>query len=317
MAERNPIEILAAISDAPQQPDSQFAARLLDDLLIDLLAESPTDVGDAPVGELRAIDVPQTADVPAMDLLTGANERTENMTRNRIVGGALAIAAAVALIVGVVFLVDDNDDDVETAQETGATTSAPPTTPSASVFGTAQALSIADAYFAAYEAGDAASVMALLTEDATFGDNFSNGPVPRSEWELNVVWSLAQGTVLTTPECTAAAEDGITVNCTHGTRDAVGLALDSAQIPTRTTMLVAPEGISDFQEFFGNPDQGDTGFPFTDWMQVNHPEDAETPGCCASDTVEESVARGELRAQYATEWAAYLEANGCEYDDGC
>jgi len=35
------------------------------------------------------------------------------------------------------------------------------------------------------------------------------------------------------------------------------------------------------------------------------------------ETVEEAEAAGTLRAQYAEEWAKYLEANGCTYLDGC
>lgn len=182
------------------------------------------------------------------------------------------------------------------------------------------ALDVADAYFEAFDERDADSVMALFTEDATFGASFDDGPIPRSEWEQRVVWAMAQGTVLTTPECSVRdvpTEGDITVTCVHGTRDAVVLALDSEQIPTTTTMVVAPEGISDFNEGFGNPDFADTGLPFTAWMRSNHPEEAETTGCCEGDTAEKSVARGELRAQYTQEWAAYLKANSCGYLDRC
>ncbi len=53
-------------------------------------------------------------------------------------------------------------------------------------------------------------------------------------------------------------------------------------------------------------------------MQANHPDDADKVDCCEGDTVEESVARGELRSAYADLWVAYLEANGCTHQDvGC
>ena len=53
-------------------------------------------------------------------------------------------------------------------------------------------------------------------------------------------------------------------------------------------------------------------------MLANHPEDASEVDCCSGDTVEESIARGTLRSEYADKWVAYLEANGCTYQDqGC
>ena len=82
-------------------------------------------------------------------------------------------------------------------------------------------------------------------------------------------------------------------------------------------MVVVPEGINDFQILFGNPDFEATGVPFHRWMEANHPEDAEMTNCCAGDTAEESVVRGELRAQYAQDWAAYLEANDCNFRLSC
>jgi len=312
MAERNPIETLAGISDAPQQPESQFAERLLDDLLTDLVSEAIDVVGDAPVVELRAVDAPQTADVPAMDLLTGANERTENVTRNRIVGGALAIAAAIALIVGGILLVDD-DDDVETSQETGATTTAPPTS-SAPVFGSAQALSVVDAYFAANGAGDFAALRALFTLDA----DLSSGMI--GEDEMVFAWNVAQGTTLSARECAAAepsTEDAVIVICTFLNHDAVVQAVDGPPVPIRLALTITPDGIGKESGSFGKPDFNTVANPLDIWMKENHPEDVRAVGFGNWTSIEEAEQNGALFAQYAAEWAAYLEANGCEYDEGC
>ena len=82
-------------------------------------------------------------------------------------------------------------------------------------------------------------------------------------------------------------------------------------------MTITPDGISEFRDRFGPPDHNVTERPFTTWMEENHPQDAEAAGCCEGDTVEQSIARGELRAQYAAEWAAYLETNDCTFDEGC
>lgn len=101
----------------------------------------------------------------------------------------------------------------------------------------------------------------------------------------------------------------VTVTYKHETRDAVILAIDSKPMPTIIVMTFTPDGISDLKERYGSPDFADTGGPFNLWMEANHPEDADAAGCCEADTIEESVARGQLRAQYAKEYAAFLETN--------
>ena len=82
-------------------------------------------------------------------------------------------------------------------------------------------------------------------------------------------------------------------------------------------MTITPDGINELRDSYGSPDFTATGNPFRSWMEANHPDDAEATGCCEGATVEESIARGELRARYAQEWAAYLEANECDYHDPC
>jgi|GEM_PF-1611041 len=314
MAERHPIEALAGISDAPQQPDPQFAARLLDDLLIDLVSEQIDRVGEVAAVELRVIDAPQNAHVPAIDLLTGANERTENMTRNRLVGGVLALAAAIALIAAGVLLIDDDNDDVETAQETGATSTPPPTS-SAPVFGTAKALSVADAYFAANSAGDFAALRALFVRDAAF-----TGPFAIAEDENLFAWNAVQGTTVSPPDCTAvdgAVQGTMTVSCRAFNHDAAVQAVDGPPVPIQLTLTITPEGIVEESGSFGQPNFKTVGDPFDDWMKENHPEDADAVGFGNWTSLEDAVQNGVLFAQYAAEWGAYLEANGCEYNDGC
>ncbi len=52
-------------------------------------------------------------------------------------------------------------------------------------------------------------------------------------------------------------------------------------------------------------------------MTVNHPEDLEAVGFGNWTTVEEAEQNGVLIAQYAAEWATYLNDNDCGYSDGC
>jgi hypothetical protein len=313
MAEIDPIEALARISDAPQQPDEQLAARLLADLLTDLVSDTFEDVGHAPDVQVLSIDAPQTAFVPAMDLLTGVNERTENVTRNRMVGGVLAIAAAVVVIVGVVVATDD-DDNAETTQ-TAATSSVPPTTPSEPVFGNAQALSVADDYFAANSAGDFDALQAQFVADPTFTGQFGI-----AQNEQLFAWNVAQGTTVSPPECTAvdgAAEETMTVTCRAFNHDVLVQAVDGPPVPLRLTLTITPEGISEENGDFSQPNFNTVGDPFDAWMKENHPDDQDTSGFGKWTSIEEAEQNGTLTAQYAAEWAAYLEANDCGYDDGC
>ena len=244
-----------------------------------------------------------------------------------LVAAAAMLAVAVPVAVGLFLILSSSDTvpDVRTpAGNAPTTTVSPVIEPEAEalveveVSTVDEALAVADAYFEGRNAGDADSVMALLAPDTMLVDSFSFGNVGRVEWELDLVWDLAQGTILTSPECTVVDDQAaVTIRCVHGTHDAPGQAVGSPLIPTRTRMTVTPDGISDLFEAYGTPDFTHTGFPFRRWMEANHPDDADATGCCAGDTVEESTARGELRAQYAQEWAAYLEANECDYRDPC
>jgi hypothetical protein len=123
---------------------------------------------------------------------------------------------------------------------------------------------------------------------------------------------MAQGETMTAHDCSVLDDvpgATVTVTCQHETRDAVILAIDSKPIPTITVMTFTPDGISDLEERYSLPNFLITGGPFSNWMEANHPEDADAAGCCEADTIEESVARGQLRAQYAKEYAVFLETN--------
>jgi hypothetical protein len=152
----------------------------------------------------------------------------------------------------------------------------------------------------------------LFTADAAFEDNWS-GTLVRPDWEPRLAWDMAQGETVTAHDCSVLDEvpgATVTVTCQHETRDPVILAIASEPMPTATIMTFTPNGISDLEERYSDLDLSKTDRPFSFWMEANHPEDADAAGCCEADTIEESVARGQLRAQYAKEYAAFLETNG-------
>ncbi len=185
-------------------------------------------------------------------------------------------------------------------------------------FASGDALSDADSYFEAYNAGDVEAVLALFEPEATFSGNF--GAQTRTDWEQLLVWNAAQGITLSSPECTVTAEvlgDSVTVSCPYSHLEVVVQAVDGPPVPIILTLTVTPDGISQWHSIFGQPDFNTVGNPFEGWMQRNHPEDASAVGFGNWTTVEEAKQNGILTAQFADEWAIYLEENGCTYREGC
>jgi hypothetical protein len=211
----------------------------------------------------------------------------------------LGIAAAVLLVVAMgaaMFLATRDDDTEAPAGQTQA-------------FSVDSAFEVTDAYFAAYNSGDADAVLALFTEEATFSDNLTGNP-RENGWELDVVWRLAQGETVSSPDCTLVEQVPgltVTITCVHETADAPIQETGSTAVQTTTTMILTPQGISGLSQRYQGAHFAPTGNRFIAWMRANHPEDADAAYCCAGSTVEESIARGELRAEYAKRWAAHLE----------
>jgi hypothetical protein len=239
--------------------------------------------------------------------------------------GALVAAAAFAVLViagGVASLLTSvGRDEVSPATPAiPATTQAPPTAPAP--FSVTEALAVGDAYFAAYNGGDMGSVLALFTDEATAENNWRwAGILDREVWEPWLAMILAEGETLTSPDCRVVGEapgGAMTISCEHGTSDAVTLAIGSPLVVTRTIMEVTRDGIGDIETKYDFPNFRPTDGAFSRWMQANHPEVAIDTMFFPGDTVEEAVARGELRARYAKEWAAHLDANNCTFEDyGC
>ena len=240
--------------------------------------------------------------------------------RNRRSAALVAAAAFVLVIVvgvGIALMVGDDEP-----QPLGAESS----------------LAVADDYFAAFNAGDSEAVMALFTPDATLASQFTGDPpepMLRALWEERLVWNAAQGTIMTPHDCavTDEAPGAVTVECGHGTHDAPAQAVDevtqlrrsgiavvplpvrqSFAVPTTTTMKIWPDGIGEFQELYDQPDFNFVGEPFDAWMTENNPDDALAAGIGNWSSLEEANEHGRIRAQYADEWSADLQATGCPFE---
>jgi hypothetical protein len=84
------------------------------------------------------------------------------------------------------------------------------------------------------------------------------------------------------------------------------------------TLEITEHGVVAYREMFGKPDFTDAGIPLVEWMETHHPDDVEAVFFEGTwDSIEDATSKGTLRAQYAQEWARYLEDNGCGYRDNC
>jgi hypothetical protein len=183
-------------------------------------------------------------------------------------------------------------------------------------FGTDDALSVADSYFEEYNAGNDEAVVALLTPDATV-TWFSRS---RSEWEMITAFFVGQGTILSPPECTVTEEvlgASATVFCDFETHSGVMQAVGAPPVSTSFIAVVTPDGIDRLTFSHGQPDFLDTGLPFEQWIAENHPEAIEATALWDWATLEEARQTGVVTAQFAEEWATYLDENDCTFVDGC
>ena len=200
---------------------------------------------------------------------------------------------------------------------TTASTVAPSTT--VSLEAQQEALAVAEAYIAAFNAGDADAVMGLFPPGVSISDS-SDGEIIVTDWEMRLGWYIAQGTTLTAADCTvaeASSPGAVTVTCESGTHQAPAQAIGAPPTPTTLTFLVGSEGIGELELIYGEPNFPHTSFPMLRWLKGPHPEDVDRVGFGLWDSVEEAQQNGFLFAQYAEEWAAFLDASDCVYPDIC
>ena len=270
MAERDPLDRLSEVADAPQQPDSDFAERLLVELLADLHAPST--------------DAPQTNDNEAT--VVELEEETD-MTNNRKLLWPLVAAAAVAIaVVGAAFAITgddddaittdppsttaasepDDDDDESTAETSSTTETSPTTDASGGADGDdadeTQLLSIGAAFLDAYYSGDAADIEALAADDAVL-----------QEVLYNQEYERASNIDVTERSCTVTAErNGVTCN-TLATDDTLEI-LGVPPSPTEFVLRVIDGKIQNFSVNFDNSDELNALFT---WITTSRPDIMEGP----------------------------------------
>jgi hypothetical protein len=194
-------------------------------------------------------------------------------------------------------------------------TTQPPTTTTVPPFRVDEALAVKDAYIEASNAGDVDAVLALFEPDS----RVAVGTLARDlvTFERYLVWSIAQGTTVTASDCTAnELEDAVELKCGSTRHQHLAVAVGAPVPEGLLTLTVTADGIRSFSEANNPSDFAVVNVPFDRWLAENHSEDFDTRipfGTWGS--VAEAEQAGTLRGRYADEWAAYLDANGCTYQD--
>ena len=234
------------------------------------------------------------------------------------------LAAAVVLVLVAAAC---GDDDAATTPSTSTVTTGSPVT----VTLEQALLGVAEAHIAAFNAGDADALMGLFAPDVRLGNSF-DAEITVTDWEMILAWNIAQGTILTAADCTVTLPPTIPgiVTCESGTHIAPAQAIGAPPLPTTLTFLIVPQGdradvkaeILELESVFQGvsrtePDIFSIQAPFERWLRSAHPEDADRVGFGLWNSVEEAEQNGLLSAQYAEEWAAFLDAADCVYPDIC
>lgn len=134
-------------------------------------------------------------------------------------------------------------------------------------------------------------------------------PIDPAFFEQHLAWATAQGTTFTSPECAViddSSRASVKVLCEFGWLYAAERAVGDPPVPTELNLVLTPDGISQLA-FEYPPEFGPDGFE--SWLFLNHGEDSQGVEYGDWNSVAEAQQGGTLRAQYAAEWAAELEAN--------
>jgi hypothetical protein len=270
---------------------------------------------------------PDEGDLIMVDIQTREPD-TGQTDRRRWGGMAILAAAAVIIVIVAVALFNDPDetDELEVAtQDVDTTPGAPESLP----FGAESSSAIVDDYFAAFEAGDVDALIALFTPGTDPAHSFCFAETGRSpdcqasggdsleSLEQLLAYKSAAGTVFIDPSCApdTTSPTEVSLRCEYVEHPGVAQAVDGPTVPIVATFVVSPDGIHSITRQVGARYVYEPHFDA--WLRLNHPEDLDGVGCCGWDSVEDARQSGLLAAQYAQEWAAFLDDNGCVYNLTC
>lgn len=219
-----------------------------------------------------------------------------------------AIAAAALVAAGVVALVLLASSDDEGSA------------PATRTFDADVALTTAEDFIAARNAGDVEAQEALFAADVAFR-TVTDGRTVLTDPDttrLVMVWDAAQGGRWLSSACVVTSETAgstVTVTCQASDAWALHLAVDAPPVPTTLVFEVSSGGIERLDALSGQPDYGEVYDQFDFWMATNSPDERGIVECCQWADEDEARRGGELLAVHAAAWAAHLEANDCSYEE--
>ncbi len=182
-----------------------------------------------------------------------------------------------------------------------------------------EALAVTEAWFEAYDDGSVADMLGLMAPDAALAETF--GPMAREEWQHFYTWKIAEGTQFVDRDCSAAANDDaveVTVTCEYAHLPYSHRLVGAPPVPHTLTQVIGPDGIRSQRQRFGSPDFSKVDDPWWRWLESNDPDLVPLLDSLFSwSTPREAELTGRMWAESAEDWAAWLEENGCTYDEPC
>lgn len=177
----------------------------------------------------------------------------------------------------------------------------------------ADATATAEAFVGALVAGDMDEAEEALDANANVIGGFD-------ALERTALWNVAQQTTTSPISCAPIAEpitQPVELTCAHTERQLVSELVDGPSADITFEIHVGAAGITHVDDTTVDDAFAIINTPFHRWVAAEFPGDERIIDCCGWTSAEAAIAAGELRARYAQLYAAYLEDNGCTFDQPC
>ena len=176
-------------------------------------------------------------------------------------------------------------------------------------------MAVKDAYIEASNAGDADAVLALFEPDVRAAVSIFGGDLVT--FERFLVSSIAEGTTVTAENCTARERgDAIRLSCDSTRHAYLAVAVGAPAPEGNLSLSVTVDGIRSLAEANSFLDFEVSTYRLTvGWRSTTRSTSTHASRSVLGDSVAQAEQAGTLHGQYADEWAAYLEENGCTYQD--
>lgn len=233
------------------------------------------------------------------DMQLGFDDQPEQRTNRRLMMAAAAVAA-IALIGGLLAFAGGDDDAGEPAAATVLTTTPPPTT--APALSEADAVAVAERYFADFNAGDVDAVLAAYTSDIVVTEPWES--YSADEWALQVTYYIAGEWEHQIDECTPFIDaDGVSVRCSGRSWNPLERAIAGEGVDTIVTLEVTEDGISAITVGIGGRDFTSAADAWDSWREA---QGIEFDGWGSYTTPEEAVLAGENELMFTRQWQQFV-----------